>query len=33
MVIGVGQNGVFVQGEPQSKEFFEYVLKNSKDWF
>jgi hypothetical protein len=32
-VIGVGMNGVFVRGEPASKDFFEHVLKYGKDYF
>jgi hypothetical protein len=32
-VIDVSMNGVFVRGNPQSKDFFEYVLKFGKDYF
>jgi hypothetical protein len=32
-VIGVGMNGVFVRKKPQSKEFFDYVLRHGKDYF
>ncbi len=34
IVLGVNHNGNFLRnGEPTSKRFFLYVLKNMKDWF
>ncbi|MBC2696160.1 MAG: hypothetical protein HF982_12980 [Desulfobacteraceae bacterium] len=33
LVIDVSMNGVFVRGEPQSKQFFEYIIKHGKDYF
>ena len=33
LVIDVSMNGVFNNGKPQSADFFDYVLKNAKDFF
>ncbi len=33
IVIGVNNNGEFRNGEPVNKEFFEYLIKNMRDYF